>query len=236
MKNFDRANYQRHLNDLKGVVTEDPFLVTTYLRGAFDIAWSADFNTEEAASGILSREDMIQECYLELLKAWDNLNWDAIHGARQPKAKIWAYLKKNIKLNARHRVHEKKDGIRISRNKRWEINETKNVDDFLTQLFPNEWFAENDEALDLIEYGYNTRYDIEQLGLAFQDVFNEYLTFNEQFVIENTFGLDNRPLNNKEIAMHLKTSEANVRKIKQRALKTLKTDEIKSYLAEFYEF
>ena len=234
MKNFDIDNYQRHLRDLKIAATTDPFLMTTYLRGAFDIANS--FNTEESASGILSRNDMIQECYLMLCKAWNNLNWDAIQRAQDPKAHIWAYLKKTISLDARNSIHDQKDGVRIPHGKRWEINETKNVDDFLSQLFPTEWFAENDERLDLIEYGYNTRYDIEQLGLALQDVFNEYLTFNERYVIENSFGLDGRPLKNKDIAKTLKTSEANVRKIKERALKSLKNDEIMAYLKEFYEF
>ena len=234
MKNFDIDNYQRHLKDLKAEETTDPLLVTTYMRGAFDIANS--FNTEEQASGVLSRNDIIQECYNALLDAWDNVDWNAIQRANNPRARTWAFLKKSIQLKARERIHNVKDGVRIPHNKRWEINETKNVDDFLTQLFPTEWFAENDEALDLIEYGYNTRYDIEQLGLALQDMFNEYLTFNERYVIENTFGLDGRPLSNKDIAKTLKTSEANVRQIKKRALKTLKTEEIQDYLKEFYEF
>ena len=48
--------------------------------------------------------------------------------------------------------------LEIPFNQRWEVVDTKNVDDFLTQLFPTEWFSDNAEALDLIDYGYNTRY------------------------------------------------------------------------------
>ena len=234
MKNFDIDNYQRHLRDLKESETTDPLLVTTYMRGAFDIANS--FNTEEVASGILSRNDMIQECYNALLDAWTNMDWDAIHGADNSRAKIWAFLKKSIQLKARERIHNTKDGVRIPHGKRWEINETKNVDDFLSQLFPIDWFSENDERLDLVEYGYNTRYDVEQLGLAFNDVFNQTLTQNECFVIETSFGLDCKPQSNKKIAEIMNTSEANVRKIKQRGMEKIKTEEIKDYLKEFYEF
>ena len=233
MKQFDTDNYQRHLRDLKIAATTDPFLMTTYLRGAFDIANS--FNTEEVASGILSRNDMIQECYYVLCKAWKNLNWDAIHKAENPKAHIWAYLKKTISLQARDRIHNQKDGIRIPFETRWSITETKNVDDFLTQLFPIDWFAENDERLDLIEYGYNTRYDIEQLGLAFDDVFRDLLTEKESLVLSMSFGLDTDRLSGKEISERLNLSESNVRKLKQRALQKLNNEGVRNYLQEFYD-
>ena len=234
MKNFDTDNYQRHLRDLKLAVTDDPFLVTTYLRGAFDIANS--FNTEEVASGILSRNDMIQECYYILCRAWDNLDWNAIQKADDQKAHIWAYLKKTISLQARDRIHNQKDGIRIPFETRWNITETKNVDDFLTQLFPTEWFSENDERLDLIDYGYNTRYDIEQLGLAFDDVFREYLSVKEEIILKSVFGLDTEKLSSKEISKRLNISVSNVDKTKFIALKKLKNEEVKSYLQEFYYF
>ena len=234
MKNFDTDNYQRHLRDLKESETTDPFLVTTYMRGAFDIANS--FNTEEMASGILSRNDMIQECYNALMDAWANVNCDAIHNADNPKGRIWAFLKKSIQLKARERIHNTKDGVRIPHGERWNINETKNVDDFLTQLFPTEWFSDNDEALDLIDYGYNTRYDIEQLGLAFGDVFNRFLSNKEEAVLRNFFGIDVDRLSVKDIAKILTISESNVKKTKFIALNKLKNDEIKDYLKEFYEF
>ena len=234
MKNFDKENYQRHLRDLKIEETKDPFLVTTYLRGAFDIANS--FNTEEVASGVLSRNDMIQECYFALCKAWANLNWDAIHEADNPQGHIWAYLKKNIDLDARHKVHEQKDGIRIPRNKRWEgFQDTKNVDDFLSQLFPTEWFAENDERLDLIDYNYNTRYDVEQLGLAFEDVFTKYLSEKETLVVAMSFGIGTDRLSGKEISKRLNISDSNVRKIKQRSFQKLNNEDVKNYLQEFYD-
>ena len=233
MKNFDKENYQRHLRDLKIEETTDPFLVTTYLRGAFDIANS--FNTEEVASGILTRNDMIQECYYILCKAWAGLNWDAIQKADNPKGHIWAYLKKTISLQARDRIHAQKDGVRIPFGARWGDQDVKNVDDFLTMLFPTEWFAENDERLDLIEYNYNTRYDVEQLGLAFEDVFTKYLSEKETLVVAMSFGIGTDRLSGKEISKRLNISDSNVRKIKQRSFQKLNNEDVKNYLQEFYD-
>ena len=237
MKYYDRENYQRHLNDLKAMETKDPYLPTTYLRGAFDIACNPrKFNTSEVASGVVSKNDMLQECYNALLDAWENIDWDAIHGANNPKGKIWAFLKKSIELKARERIHNIKDGIRIPHGKRWKLNETKNVDDFLSQLFPNEWFADNDEALDLIDYGYNTRYDIEQLGLAFSDVFSDNLSEREELVIRMSYGIGTEKQSMKNIASNFNISVSNVTSTASKALKKLKTNEIKSYLKEFYDF
>ena len=234
MKKFDRDTYRRNLKDVGQSIDNDPFKIETYLRGAFDIANS--FNTEEQASGILDKNDLAQECYYALCNAWSNLNWEAINEADDPKAHIWAYLKKTIKLDARYQVHQTKDGVRVPHYKRWEINETKNVDDFLTQLFPTEWFADNAESLDLIDYGYNTRYDIEQLGLAIEDIMRNDISQNERSVLEMTFGFNGNYKSNKDIAVYLKTNEVNVRKMKQRALGKLNTEENRRYLQLFYEF
>ena len=233
MKNFDIDNYQRHLKDLRLAETTDPYLMTTYLRGAFDIANS--FNTELTET--MDKMDVLQECYYILVKTWNKLDFDAIRKeAKEPQAYIWSYLKKTIKIQARDNIMDKAKHIRIPKNKRWELIETKRWDDFLVQLFPNHWFEENAEALGLYEEMYTTRYDIEQLGLAFEDVFRDYLTKNERYVIEASFGLDDVKLSNKKIAIQLKTSEANVRKIKQRALESMRNDTVEAYLKEFYDF
>ena len=234
MKKFDRDTYRRNLKDVGQSIDNDPFKIETYLRGAFDIANS--FNTDEQASGILDKNDLAQECYLALVEAWANINMKEFEKADDPQAYAWAYLKKSIKLKARQKIHDKKDGVRIPHYTRWEIIETKNVDDFLTQLFPTEWFSDNAESLDLIDYGYNTRYDIEQLGLAFQDIFRLNLSKKEEFIINAYFGLESDKLSSKTIANRLGITVSNVDKTKFTALKKLKTNEIKNYLKEFYEF
>ena len=233
MKNFDINNYQLHLRDLKLAETTDPFLPTTYLRGAFDIANS--FITER--SGTLSRLDILQECYYALLVAWDKMDWDAIRKAKEPKAYIWSYLKTTIKFQARDMVIAQMDGQRVPKNKFYEITETKNVYNFLTQLFPNEYFADNDEKLDLIDYSNNlTSYDNEQLGLALEDVFRDFLTTKETVIVMNSFGINTDKLSAKKIADNLRITVSNVNKTKFVALNKLKNDDVKLYLQEFYDF
>ena len=231
MKNYDLSIYRQHLDEI--VKCDDPYNMECYLKGVVDIA--NGFNTEDKAAGVLDKNDIIQECYVALINAWNNINWDAIRASDEPQARIWAYLKKTIKLDARNSIHDKKDGIRIPHGKRWELNETKNVDDFLTQLFPTDFFSENAEAMGLYEEQI-ARYDIEQLGIGLDDVMTKYLSQKEKLVLESYFGVDRAQLSYKNIAKKLETNEANVRKIKERALKALDTQEVRDYLKTFYEF
>ena len=234
MKNYDISLYRKHVGEI--VKCEDPYNIECYMRGVLDIALNPkNFNTEEQASGILDKNDIIQECYVALVNAWGNIDWDAIRGSDEPQAKIWAYLKKTIKLDARNAIHDKKDGIRIPHGKRWELNETKDVDDFLSQLFPPDFFSENAEAMGLYEEQI-TRYDIEQLGIGLDNVMEKHLSSKEKLVLEYYFGVDRPQKSYKYIAKMLNTTESNVRKIKQRGLEALDCQEVKDYLQTFYHF
>ena len=232
MKNYDIEIYRMHLRDLPK--NDDPFKIETYIKGVLDLA--NGFNTEEQASGVLDKNDLVQECYLALLEAWENMNWDAIRASDEPQARIWAYLKKSIKLKARERVHNKKDGIRIPHGKRWEIQETKNVDDFLTQLFPPEFFSENAETMGWYDDNQITRYDVEQLGIGLDDVMRKYLSSKEQLILEYYFGVDRDQISTKEISKRLDISVSNVKWTKFNAIQKLQNEEVRDYLKDFYYF
>ena len=232
MKNYNRSLYRQHISEIPQ--TEDPFVMETYMRGVVDIA--NGFNTEEQASGGLDKNDLLQECYVALIEAWNRMDWKAVENADQPQAAIWAYLKKSIKLKARERVHNKKDGVRIPHGKRWEINETKNVDDFLTQLFPVEWFGDNDERMGLYDDDFITRYDIEQLSIGLEDVMLKFLSRKEQAVLEMSYGLDSHKMSSKKIGETLNITVSNVDKTKSIAIKKLKNSEVEGYLKDFYYF
>ena len=234
MKNYDIEIYRTHLRDLPE--SSDPLKMETYLRGVLDIA--NGFNTEEQASGVLDKNDIVQECYYILAKTWPKMDWDAIHELPEDEQQpyIWHYLKTTIKLQARDRIHEQKDGQRIPHYKRYEIAETKNVDDFLTQLFPAEFFAENAESLGLTYEESITRYDIEQLGIGLDNAMSNYLSNKEKLVLESCFGVDRPKLSSKQIAKDLGITVSNVDKTKFVALNKLKTEETKNYLKDFYYF
>ena len=180
MKNYDIEIYRMHLRDVRE--EDDPFKIETYLKGIMDLA--NGFNTEEQASGVLDKNDILQECYYVLVKTWNKMDLDAIREeADNPQAYIWSYLKTTVKLQARDWIHAQKDGQRIPKNKRYEITETKNLDDFLTQLFPPDFFADNAESLGLTYEENLNRYDIEQLGIGLDNVMSKNLSVNEQLVL-----------------------------------------------------
>ena len=233
MKNYDIEIYRMHLRDVRE--EDDPFKIETYLKGIMDLA--NGFNTEEQASGVLDKNDILQECYYVLVKTWNKMDLDAIREeADNPQAYIWSYLKTTVKLQARDWIHAQKDGQRIPKNKRYEITETKNVDDFLTQLFPPEFFADNAESMGLTYEENLNRYDIEQLGLGLDDVMRNNLSNKEQFVLESYFGVDRPKISSKQIAKDLGITVSNVDKTKFVALNKLKNDEIREYLKDFYHF
>lgn len=229
MKTFNYRIFQLHLKELPKC--NDPYDCLCYTRGAIDI--SSSFNLEQKSTGILNRNDVIQECHTAMVEAWENLNWEIL-SKKKPQANIWGYLKKSIKLTVRHRIHEKKDGVRIPRNKRWQITETKDVNDFLSQLFPTDYFLENDERMGLYEDPYLTRYDVFQLAIALDIIMDKTLTVREKRVIEFSYGIDFDKRSAKEIAQLLNTSVAAVNKTKHTALQKLKSDEVKKYLKHFY--
>ena len=233
MKNYDVSIYRLHLQDIPE--SSDPLKAETYLKGVVDIA--NGFNMEEQATGVLDSNDIIQECYVAFSEAWSRINWDAIQDIPQEEkqAQIWAFIKKSVKLKARERIHNVKDGQRIPHHKRWELVETKNLDDFLTQLFPADFFADNAESLGLIYEEGVTRYDIEQLGIGLDNVMSKYLSNKEQFILESYFGVDRPKLSVKNIADNLDITESNVKFTKHYALNKLKTEEIKDYLKSFYD-
>ena len=234
MKVYSKITYRQHLKDL-GKQKKDIFSIEYYYKGIVDIA--NGFNREWSSMGLLSLNDAVQECHYALIKAWGNLNWDAIHAAPEDEKQpmIWAYLKKSVKLESRYHIHNQRDGVRIPHYKRWELAETKDVNDFITQLFPQMWFWQNDEKLNLVDEP-PTRYDIEQLHIGLISAMDKLLTDDESYVLTSWFGLIGMRSSYKQIAKDLNMRESNVRKIKQRALESLRNEEVKNYLQTFYDF
>ena len=78
--------------------------------------------------------------------------------------------------------------------------------------------------------------DIEQLGLALNDMFNQYLSSYEKSVVEMFYGLDTDKKSYKEISEILKSNVKSVKQARYIALQKLKTEKVKDYLKEFYDF
>ena len=233
MKNYNIDIYRKHLSEIRDC--KDPFKLESYLKGIIDLASSM----RVWDSGTLDLNDIIQECYLIAAKLWNKMDFEKIKAeADDPQAYIWSYLKRTVKIQARDSILAKRDGQRIPHNEQWRLIQTKNVDRFLEAIMPTEWFVENELSLNLIEYdGLRLgRYDIEQLGIALNDVMNECLSYKEKQILEYGFGVDQDKLSSKKIAKKLNISVSNVDKTKFVAIQKLKNKEVKEYLQEFYDF
>ena len=233
MRNYDRQNFQRHLIDINKIKQDDTYDIMSYIKGAFDIANS--FSTTEPAIGILNKEDAIQECYWALCVAWGRVDWDEVNKASNPRGKVWSYIKKNIKLDARHKLHENKDGMRIPRDARWKLNETKDVYDFLSMLYPNSWFAEVDGKMGFMDKT-PERWDRLQLREALFDCMDKYLTDRETEILCMRYGIGGDKLSSKETAKKLETSVNSIDKTKFKALEKLRNPEVMNYLEDFHDF
>ena len=242
MKFYSKTTLSQHTRDLrdaykKGVI--DPKLGYYIVRNEngrwsypmVELAYS--YGRDWASSGILDGLDILQLCYTELITTWQRVDWKIVNSAANPKGQLWAYLKSNIKVKVKNRIEDNKDGIRIPQYKRLEIQNTKNVDDFLTQLFPQMWFWENDEKLNFADEP-PENWDNMQTRRALNSAMDHMLTKKEKDIICMTFGIGEDKMPSKEVASYLNISDANVRKTKFIALNKLDNQEVKNYLEDFY--
>ena len=242
MKFYSKTTLSQHTKDLRdtynrGVI--DPVLEYYIVRKdkgrwsypMVELAFS--YNREWASSGILDGLDILQFCYTELMSAWSRVDWRRVNEAANPKGQLWAYLKLNIKTKVKNRIEDNKDGVRIPQYKRLEIQNTKNVDDFLTQLFPQMWFWQNDEKLNFIDEP-PERWDTLQTRQAMFKAMDHCLTQKEKDIICMKFGIGEDKMSSKEVANHLNITVSNVDKTKFIALEKLDNQEVKDYLEDFY--
>lgn len=190
------------------------------------------FLRHEKMVGIQDLNDIISECYMAFWEAWEKVDWIMVYAAKKPQAALWSYLKKNIQLNARHRINTHARAIKIPRYKRWEIRNTKRLDEFLWQLFPSGHFEENAEEFGVAED--IVPYDIEQLGFALDDVLSRHLSSYERSIVELSFGIECDKHSMKKIAAIHKRSVSAITSAKNTAMQKLKNEDVIKELEDFF--
>ena len=225
MKNFRFETAKIHRQDLKNLKesTQKAFLEN-------NTKLANMFGRDYAAIGVLDYNDLVQECHLAFLVAWERVNWARIETAKNPDAALWSFLKKSIINDVRHAINGKKDGIRIPTHKLWETK-GKNLDDHLSILFPNffsqdEWFALIDES--------DSIWDIEQLAIGLEEAMDAVLSPQEKRLLNLVYGIDCEKLSMKKLASMYQTSENNISKRKNRALKKLQENAKTKLIIENY--
>ena len=188
-------------------------------------------STEYAAIGVMDVNDLMQEGYLAFLEAY--ASYKSRSDNFETGGEIWVYLKKTTILNLERSLRQGKDGIRIP-----EYAQTDGTN-LLTSLFGHleRVFAHN--VMDVAV----TRYDTDLTGYFLEVHMDDYLDFtktgkrdlmkNEREIIKSLYGIDRAQKTYKEISEDLNISQSTIRKVKERAIKRLKSLESKIKIANF---
>ncbi len=187
-------------------------------------------STEYAAIGIMDSNDIYQEAYLAFLEAYNSLDTNKSGGEK------WNFLKKTTALNFEKQLRSKKDGIRMPERVYFDGSNNVNI---ITGLFSQleKVFANNVQEVAL------TKYETDLTG-SFLDIhMDDYLDLtregnrdmmkNERAIIKSLYGLDEPRMTYKEVSEYYKVGQSTVRKVKERAIKRLKSEESKTEIASF---
>ena len=236
MKKYNIQNYTRYKDDLEiSMPNERPFKY--YTRNELIISFiplvenlARKFATSQAASGILSINDLIQEGNCGLIKAVDKLNWTTLDSSDDIERTLKSFLSKRIKGAIRRAIDINRGDVKIPEHKLNQIR--KNPDDNkMVSLFFNSVFSSydenyNDEDNPVLNIEDNSEpYNIILMNAYLLSLMKEYLTFHQYEVLRLSFGLDCDRMSANDIAskLNISVSTASVRvsQIKKDAINKL---------------
>ena len=247
MKDYNINNYNRYKQDIKANQPEgkswDKYtrdeLIIKFTPLAENIA--RKFSTSQAASGVMTVTDMIQEGHIGLIKAVDKIIWPTIFEAENPERRLKSFLAKRIKGAIRRGVDNNRGSMRIPEHKlnqiRKDFNENKkSVEMFFSSVFTSIDAMENQDSIlqipDEEKENNNAAQNAYLLGLL-----EMHLTTREADVIRMSFGLDCEKRSATEIANHLNiqgsSSYVRVSQLKKQAINKLKKNVDRSQALDF---
>ena len=235
MKWYNHKTYHTHYANLRLHRDRQIDDISVYYSWVIDIV--NGFNTEYAATGILTRMDLIQAGNEGLVRAWANLDWNAIQELPEAEQQpyIWSYLKKGIKLYVREEIDKYGAFIRIPIRtiKKQRADKSKTIRVF-ADLFPRFFDTDFPELVEEIEPWDNIRLYEFLIDLLEKHIPNS----GHRTILTLSYGIDtqdDKPMPIKEIAKLMSISEIGVKKAKSRTLQLLRENEdvqekIKNYL------
>jgi RNA polymerase sigma factor (sigma-70 family) len=245
MKDYNINNYNRYKQDVKANQPEgkswDEYtrdeLIIKFTPLAENIA--RKFSTSQAASGVMTVSDMIQEGHIGLIKAVDKIIWPTIFEAENPERRLKSFLAKRIKGAIRRAIDNNRGSMRIPEHKLNQIrkdfdNSKKAVDMYFNSIFT---------SIDDVEYQVmqipdnSSEINNETLNRLLLKLTKKYLNDKEYDVIRMSYGLDCDKLPATEIANHLgikgSSSYVRVSQLKSQALNKLKQSITHSQVADY---
>ena len=154
MKKYHVQNYIRWKEDMKAAIARLPDLpyeelskdqlITKFLPLVESL--SMKFSTAQAASGVMTINDLIQEGNYGLTAGADRIDWDTILEAKDQEKTLKSFLSKRIKGAILRGIDSNRGSMRIPEHKLNEIRRDFGEDKKAVELFFNSVFTSLDDG------------------------------------------------------------------------------------------
>ena len=236
MKKYNISNYVRHKEDIKMSMPvnkafefyERDELIVKFMGLVENI--SRKFATSQEASGVMSILDIMQEGYLNLIKAVDKIDWEKLLSSEDVEASLKSFLAKRIRGGIRRAIDKNRGTMRIPEHKMEQIRKDGGKDKKMVAMFFNSIFLSidskpSDENMVYQIPDKSDPYNEQLLNAYLMSLLNKHLTSDEVFVLSKSFGLDGPKWSAKELAkaLEIQGTSAYVRisEIKKQAVQKL---------------
>jgi len=236
MKKYNISNYVRHKEDIKVSMPvnkafefyERDELIIKFMGLVENI--SRKFATSQEASGVMSILDIMQEGYLNLIKAVDKIDWEKLLSSEDVEASLKSFLAKRIRGGIRRAIDKNRGTMRIPEHKLNEMRKDGGKDKKMVAMFFNSIFLSIDAKPSNESMVYqipdkSDPYNEQLLNAYLISLLNKHLEYNEVFVLSKSFGLDGDKWSAKEIADKLEirgvSSYVRVSELKKQAVTKL---------------
>ena len=226
MKKYNIQNYVRWKHDMSASLNRVPDLpyeelnrdqlITKFLPLVENLA--RKFPTSQAASGVLTINDLIQEGNYGLTAGADRVDWDTILEAKDQEKTLKSFLSKRIKGAIRRGIDSNRGSMRIPEHKLNEIRKDFGEDKKAVELFFNSVFTSLDDGTpEQQNAAYNipdkSNYNKQLLSVYIKALMLQYLNPKEFQVLRLSYGLDCEKHSAKDIAdiLGIKGSSSYVR-------------------------
>ena len=238
MKKYSSNSFSRYKKDVKSSQPSEKQwdeysrdeLIVKFLPLVENIA--RKFKTNDAATGVLSLEDIIQFGTVGLIKAIDRLSMDEVMRSKNKERTLKSFLAKRIRGAIRRSIDSKRSGMRLPEHKlneiRSDFDDEKKAELFYSSIFEsiNACYDIDNNDMYQIEDESVGEANIEDLTQLILSVAKDVLSKKELTVLKLSFGLDCDKVSAKEIAkrLNMKGTSAYVRVsiIKKQAINKLK--------------
>ena len=214
MKKYNIKNYIRYKEDVKisiGRIKHKRFIDYTpfelkviFLPLVENIG--RKFATSQEASGVMSIMDIIQEGSLQLCKAVDKIDRTKLIESEDIEKTLKSFLAKRIRGGIRREIDRNRGTMRIPEHKLNEMRKGK--DEKMVRMFFNSIFLSIDAKPEDEDMVYqipdkSDPYNEQLLNAYILSLLNKYLSWNEMFVLNKSYGLDGPKWSANEIATAL---------------------------------